>query len=82
MTKTLFRSPFMQEASARGFIYQCTHAEELDALMCQGPMTAYIGFDPTADCLHVGSLIQIIIQSFLPQMQVRIAFPQFLTFST
>ena len=65
MTKTLFRSPFMQEASARGFVYQCTHAEELDALMCQGPITAYIGFDPTADCLHVGSLIQIMILRLL-----------------
>lgn len=55
----------MQEATARGFLYQCTHAEELDELMSKKPVTAYIGFDPTADCLHVGSLIQIMLLRLL-----------------
>lgn len=44
---------------ARGFIEQMTHDEELMAYMDQGPVTCYIGFDPTASSLHVGSLVPI-----------------------
>ena len=65
MVETEFRSPFMQEAAARGFIFQCTDPQGLDALMVQGPVGAYIGFDPTADSLHVGSLIQIMLLRLL-----------------
>ena len=55
----------MREAAARGFIFQCTDADALDALMDQKSVTAYIGFDPTADSLHVGSLIQIMMLRLL-----------------
>ena len=60
-----FRSAFMREAAARGFIFQCTDAQALDALMEQQSVTAYIGFDPTADSLHVGGLIQIMMLRLL-----------------
>ena len=45
----------------RGFLHQATDFEGLDAALCKGPVTAYIGFDCTAPSLHVGSLLQIMI---------------------
>ena len=56
---------FLQEATARGFVFQCTDAEALAASMRAAPVTAYIGFDCTADSLHVGSLVQIMILRLL-----------------
>ncbi len=56
---------FMTEAAARGFIFQCTDREALAAAMRAGPIAAYIGFDCTADSLHVGSLVQIMILRLL-----------------
>jgi len=58
---TVFRSSFMREVEARGFIHQCTDAAGLDAAMAEGRIVAYIGFDCTATSLHVGSLIQIML---------------------
>ncbi|AHI24299.1 tyrosine--tRNA ligase [Komagataeibacter xylinus] len=55
------KSEFLREAEARGFIFQCTDMDALDAAMLAGPVGGYIGFDPTADSLHVGSLIQIMM---------------------
>ena len=43
----------------RGFVEQTTHDQELDEYVEQGNITCYIGFDPTASSLHVGSLIPI-----------------------
>ncbi len=43
----------------RGFIEQTTHDQELEAYLSRGPATCYIGFDPTASSLHVGSLVPI-----------------------
>ncbi|NHN89653.1 tyrosine--tRNA ligase [Acetobacter conturbans] len=60
-----FRSTFMREALDRGFIFQCTDAEALDTAMLAGPVTGYIGFDPTADSLHVGSATQIMLLRLL-----------------
>src|SRR5208337_4134271 len=45
----------------RGFVFQCTDTEALDAALNAGPLTGYIGFDCTADSLHVGSLLQIML---------------------
>ena len=61
----MVQSPFLQEAAARGFVHQCTDAEALDALMLAGPVGAYIGFDCTADSLHVGNLVQIMMLRLL-----------------
>ena len=59
------KSTFLQEATARGFIHQCTDVEALDAAFQRSVVPAYIGFDCTADSLHVGSLLQIMILRLL-----------------
>ncbi|MDB5402113.1 MAG: tyrosyl-tRNA synthetase [Rhodopila sp.] len=56
---------FLDEATARGFVFQCTDADALRAATQAAPITAYIGFDCTADSLHVGSLVQIMILRLL-----------------
>jgi tyrosyl-tRNA synthetase len=58
-------SDFLREATERGFVFQCTDSEGLDAALRSGTVTAYIGFDCTADSLHVGSLVQIMILRLL-----------------
>ena len=55
------RSDFLRTLVERGFLHQCTDLETLDAAATSGPVTGYIGFDATADSLHVGSLIQIMM---------------------
>lgn len=50
---------FIDEMRWRGLLYDMTEGAE-EALK-QGPITAYIGFDPTADSLHVGSLLPIMV---------------------
>jgi len=59
------RSPFLRDAVARGFLHQCTDLEGLDAEAVKGPIAAYIGFDATADSLHVGSLVSIMLLRLL-----------------
>ncbi|WP_339856907.1 tyrosine--tRNA ligase [uncultured Nisaea sp.] len=56
-----FKSGFMQTMSERGFVHQCTDNDALDEMLNNKVVTAYIGFDCTADSLHVGSLIQIMM---------------------
>ena len=50
---------FLKEFKDRGFYYQCTNDEELSNLLDTKKIKAYIGFDCTAESLHVGSLLQI-----------------------
>ena len=50
---------FLKEFKDRGFFYQCTDEKELSDLLDQSKIKAYIGFDCTAESLHVGSLLQI-----------------------
>ncbi|MGI5892320.1 MAG: tyrosine--tRNA ligase [Bacillota bacterium] len=45
----------------RGYVEQSTNAEEVRELLGKAPITFYIGFDPTADSLHVGHFIQIMV---------------------
>lgn len=54
----------MKEFKERGFFHQCTNEEKVTELL-SNETTAYIGFDCTADSLHVGSLIQIMILRWL-----------------
>ena len=54
-------SDFLREARARGFVHQCTDEAALDAALAAGPVAGYIGFDPTADSLHVGSALQLML---------------------
>jgi tyrosyl-tRNA synthetase len=58
------QSPFLKTLRDRGFLHQCTGITDLDAKLMENgasPKSAYLGFDATADSLHVGSLLQIMI---------------------
>jgi tyrosyl-tRNA synthetase len=59
------RSEFLREISRRGYLHQCTDLDGLDAAAVKGPISAYIGFDCTADSLHVGSLLPIMMLRWL-----------------
>ena len=50
---------FYETMQERGFVAQCTDVEGLQNLLATERVTAYIGFDPTASSLHVGSLLPI-----------------------
>jgi|TARA_Y200000002_G_scaffold375435_1_gene377708 tyrosyl-tRNA synthetase len=50
---------FLKEFKERGFFYQCTDEKELSLLLDTKKIRGYIGFDCTAESLHVGSLLQI-----------------------
>ncbi|MEL6473248.1 MAG: tyrosine--tRNA ligase [Pseudomonadota bacterium] len=62
-----YTSDFLRELDARGFIKQVTHTDELDAYCKTGVPSAYIGFDATADSLHVGSMMGIMMLRKLQQ---------------
>ncbi|NLM74584.1 MAG: tyrosine--tRNA ligase [Clostridiaceae bacterium] len=49
----------------RGFIAQTTHEDKIRELLGKEKVTFYIGFDPTADSLHVGHLLQLIVMSHM-----------------
>lgn len=49
----------------RGFIEQTTHEDEIRKLLANQKIKFYIGFDPTADSLHVGHFMQIIIMMYM-----------------
>ncbi len=49
----------------RGFVEQCTHEEEIIKLLGEESVTFYIGFDPTADSLHIGHFIQIMVMAHM-----------------
>jgi len=51
----------------RGYIEQCTHEDEIIELLGKESVTFYIGFDPTADSLHIGHYIQIMVMSIMQQ---------------
>ncbi len=50
---------------ARGFVSQCSDEAALARLLDAAPVSFYIGFDPTADSLHVGNLLQLFSMSHL-----------------
>ena len=56
---------FLHDAIARGFVHQCTDTDGLQAALQAGIVPGYIGFDCTADSLHVGSLVQIMLLRLL-----------------
>jgi tyrosyl-tRNA synthetase len=65
------RSDFVRELVARGFVHQATDLEGIDALAAKGRLTAYIGFDCTADSLHVGNLVSIMMLRWLQRTGQR-----------
>jgi len=60
-----YKSDFLNVLAERGFIHQVSEPEALDARAKAGLITAYIGFDCTADSLHVGSLLPIMMLYWL-----------------
>ena len=48
---------FLKEFKDRGFFYQCTSEDELSKQLDKEKIKGYIGFDCTAESLHVGSLL-------------------------
>src|SRR5277367_2798256 len=64
---TEVKSEFLRTLAERGYIHQQTDAVGLDERAAAGIVTAYIGFDATADSLHVGSLVQIMMLRRLQQ---------------
>lgn len=51
----------------RGFIEQATHEAEIKELLGKEAVTFYIGFDPTADSLHIGHFIQVMVMMHMQQ---------------
>lgn len=49
-----FRNDAFEQLEKRGFVFQTTHLEETKKQLKNGPITFYIGIDPTADALHIG----------------------------
>ena len=52
------KSTFLEELRWRGFL-EATTSDDLDAFLSEAPRTIYVGFDPTADSLHLGNLIPV-----------------------
>lgn len=52
---------------ARGFIAQCTDRDALAKTLNEGPTKFYVGFDPTADSLHVGHLLPVMAMYWMQQ---------------
>lgn len=50
----------LQDLKARGLVAQMTSEEELEQHLADGSVTLYCGFDPTADSLHIGSLVPLL----------------------
>ena len=62
-----YQSDLLRLLEERGYIHQITDAEGLDALASRQVVPGYIGFDPTAPSLHIGSLVQIMMLRRLQQ---------------
>lgn len=62
-----FKSEFLQVLQSRGFIHQLSDETGLDDLLAKEKTTAYIGFDATAQSLHAGSLVQIMLLYWFQQ---------------
>ncbi|PXX48325.1 tyrosine--tRNA ligase [Aquitalea magnusonii] len=55
------QASLMEDLEARGLIAQTTDAAALSELLAKEQVTLYCGFDPTADSLHIGSLVPILM---------------------
>ncbi|HZV58026.1 MAG TPA: tyrosine--tRNA ligase [Sphingobium sp.] len=62
-----YKSDLLNLLDERGYIHQITDASGLDALAARQIVPGYIGFDPTAPSLHVGSMVQIMLLRRLQQ---------------
>ncbi len=64
---TKYKSDFLNVMVERGHLHQCTDLEALDAAACKGVISGYIGFDATADSLHIGNMAGIMMLRRLQQ---------------
>jgi tyrosyl-tRNA synthetase len=55
------KAAVLEDLTARGLVQDTTDLAELDELLSSGPATLYCGFDPTADSLHAGNLIGLLV---------------------
>jgi tyrosyl-tRNA synthetase len=62
---TSFKSDFLNVLTERGFIHQCSDEAGVDALAAKGYLITYVGYDCTAPSLHVGSLLSIMMLTWL-----------------
>lgn len=61
----VMQNELLQELEARGFINQTSNMDGLNAALNAGKITAYLGSDPTADSLHVGHLVPVMMMRWL-----------------
>jgi len=61
MIRGIMHMDIFQELQVRGLIYQHTNEDALHKRLESGPMTLYCGFDPTADSLHIGHLLPLLV---------------------
>jgi tyrosyl-tRNA synthetase len=59
------RSAFIDAMQSRGFLHQCTDLDGLDARARAGQIVAYVGYDCTADSLHIGNLVSVMMLRWL-----------------
>ena len=59
------KNTFLTEMQSRGYLNQCTDLNKLANISGKSSFAAYIGFDCTANSLHVGSLLQIMVLRLL-----------------
>jgi tyrosyl-tRNA synthetase len=71
MTDTPLQSELLRELHGRGLIYQTTDLAGLDAALTNGVVTGYIGFEPTANSLHIGHLVQLMRLRWLQKLGHR-----------
>jgi len=64
-TNSSMKNAFLAEMQKRGYLNQCTDLEKLEDICNKQSIKAYIGFDCTANSLHVGSLLQIMVLRLL-----------------
>ncbi len=54
-------SGLLADLIARGLVHDSTDRDELEARLAEGPITVYVGFDPTADSLHAGNMVGLLM---------------------
>ena len=59
------QNDLLHELEVRGFINQCSDMDALNSALNNGKITAYLGSDPTADSLHVGHLVPVMMMRWL-----------------
>ena len=62
---TKYKSDFLNELEARDLLNQCTNLKALDDKLANEVVVAYAGYDPTADSLHVGNYVSILMLRLL-----------------